>query len=739
MVGNIKELAELWDNAKNSQRGLNLNEIPVNSSKSAFWKCSHGHCWEEDVKEVYGRKYKCLYCKGSLIWPGDNDLQTLYPELADEWDTEANGITPDKISPRDTTVYRWKCKNGHPSFTRSVEHRVSRHDTCPYCTGREVLPGANDLQTLYPDIAAEWDKEANGGILPSQVSANTWKPYHWICPKGHSYSKKVYLRTHSIQSVDCPKCVKAHSTSFPEQAVYFYTKQFYPDAINRYRGLSKTGLELDIYIPSWQIGIEYDGKPFHSSEEAKKKERHKYEICRRKGIKLIRIKEGKMKDYPLFFDSADEMYYVKKRPSDAEMDNFLISFFMELTKWSHNHIAFYVDPITKNKASYYSLGVDVNIKRDRPKILEYLIDDERSFGALYPELAQNWDKEKNKNLTPFKLTPGSNYPAFFKCERCGKSWSATIASVVKWKRTLCKKCSMGDNGKNSTKRAIEEKGSLGEKFPEIIKQWNIEANGKLTPFNIPINYRKEVFWKCPVCGYKWSQTPNSRVRKESFTGCPHCSGRVAMPGVDDLETLYPKIAKEWDYEKNGDVLPSQIRPHSNKKRFWICSKHGISFDAFPGNRIKGCGCYLCKSEKIKAKKGFKVEQYDKDLTHLKTYASLNEAGRLLQISPEAIRQAILKGTFSAGFYWKYEGTEFDELKPDKKHPIIGINVKTGERVEFESAREAERKTGAGHTKIMKCCNKEPKYKTAGGYYWYFKESKDIPEINVQLSLFDNDE
>ena len=433
------------------------------------------------------------------------------------------------------------------------------------------------------------------------------------------------------------------------------------------------------------------------------------------------------------------MYFVKKRPSDADMDNFLISFFMQLTEWSHNHFAFYVDPITKNKVPCYSLGVDVNIKRDRPKILEYLIDDERSFGALYPELAKNWDKEKNGNLTPFKLTPGSNHPAFFKCERCGESWSAAISTVVKWKRTLCKKCSMGDNGLNWTKKMVQEKGSLADNVPELAKQWDYEANGDLTPMDIPTSYSKRVAWKCPECGYRWSESPNARARKDNtFAACPHCSGRVAMPGVDDLETLYPEIAKEWDYEKNEGVLPSEIRPYSNVKRYWICSKHGVSFYALPGNRVKGCGCSKCRSEKLKEKKGFKVEQYDKDLVYIKTYTSLNEAGRLLRISPEAIRQAILKGTLSAGFYWKYEGTEFEELKPDKKHPIIGINVRTGERAEFESAREAERKTGAGHTKIMKCCNKEPKYKTAGGYYWYFKGSKDVPEINVQLSLFDDD-
>ena len=150
MVEHVKELLDLWDFEKNSQIGLDPKVLPVNSSKTAFWKCDDGHCWQEEIKNIYGRKYKCLYCKGSLVWPGKNDLQTLFPEIAAEWDYDKNATVPEKVSPRDTKIYWWKCKKGHPSFARSVIHRVNRHDTCPYCSGRKVLTGVNDLQTVLP-------------------------------------------------------------------------------------------------------------------------------------------------------------------------------------------------------------------------------------------------------------------------------------------------------------------------------------------------------------------------------------------------------------------------------------------------------------------------------------------------------------------------------------------------------------------------------------------------------------
>ena len=321
------------------------------------------------------------------------------------------------------------------------------------------------------------------------------------------------------------------------------------------------------------------------------------------------------------------------------------------------------------------------------------------------------------------LPPGSNHEAFFKCERCGESWSAPISVVTKWNRTLCKKCSMGDNGLQWTKRATRQNGSLEEKFPELAKQWDVKKNGSLKPYDIPSNYSKGVYWKCADCGYEWQQSPSSRIHKDRISGCPHCSGRVAMPGVDDLETLFPEIAREWDYSKNNGIPPSQVRPHSSKSRYWICSKHNIEFKTSPANRVRGCGCRLCKSEKIVKKQGFRIERYTKSLDYIKTYSSLNEAARDLKISVEAIRQAALTGALSFDSYWKYEGTDFKVLKPDKKHPVISINIKTGEKVEYESAREAEKKTGVGHSRIMKCCRGEPKYKTAGGYKWEFKQNK----------------
>lgn len=45
-------------------------------------------------------------------------------------------------------------------------------------------------------------------------------------------------------------------------------------------------------------------------------------------------------------------------------------------------------------------------------------------------------------------------------------------------------------------------------------------------------------------------------------GCPYCSGLLAIPGENDLATLYPEIAAQWNREKNGDKVPEQFLPMS---------------------------------------------------------------------------------------------------------------------------------------------------------------------------------
>ena len=647
-VTDIGELMLMLDDDKNIQDGIDISKLYTHSSKVINWKCKNGHTFREKVSVIYRRKNKCFYCTGREIWPGENDLQTLYPELAEEFDVEKNGITPDHISPKDTDTYWWTCKNNHPSFQQSVEHRVHRQTVCPYCAERKAIPGVNDLETLFPEIAKEWDMEKNNGVLPSTVSPYSYNSYYWRCPKGHSYRKKVIKRTTEHNPVDCTKCIKAHSTSFPEQAIFYYAKKCFPDAVNRYKEPFDNGMELDVYIPHWRTGIEYDGKAFHNDEDQHDRERRKYLACKQLGIKLVRIKESG----DTWNDTADDIYYVDKKMNDKDLSLFLYSFFRSVFIFSLHSFKAETDE-EKFYNHYWGFPTDFNVSRDRPEILEYLVDVEHSFGVQHPKQAAMWCEEENGSLTPFMFTSGSNYPAIWKCPKCGNTWKSPIASIVQRKVKSCRACSMKEAGKKHTKTLTEKNGSLAERSEILLKQWDYEANGNLSPYEIPLTYSSDVSWKCDKCGYKWSSSPVSRVHGDRIYGCPHCVGRVALPGVDDFATLYPELAKEWDYEKNGDMLPSQIKPYTNKKFYWICPICGKSYETYPGSRVNGHGCRDCANAKVGKKNSKPIGQYDDNGLLIKIYPSLKAATQEMQVTHNAIYQAAKNGGKSKGFYWRY--------------------------------------------------------------------------------------
>ena len=78
-----------------------------------------------------------------------------------------------------------------------------------------------------------------------------------------------------------------------------------------------------------------------------------------------------------------------------------------------------------------------------------------------------------------------------------------------------------------------------------------------------------------------------------YRNCPYCSNRKLLIGFNDLETKNSELLKEWDYEKDNGLTPSEIMHCSTKLVWWKCQK-GHSWRASPSQRIRvGTGCAKC--------------------------------------------------------------------------------------------------------------------------------------------------
>ena len=184
---------------------LSPTEVTAGSHKKILWICERGHEWEAMVLSIAIDGSGCPYCAGKRAIPGETDLATLRPDILEAWLYEKNQVDPEEILPSSHEKVWWICEKGHEWQATVFSRTRERAAGCPYCTGRLVLPGFNDLATLKPKIAEEWYQDLNGDLKPEQVTLGSNKKVWWQCSDGHVWQAAIYSRTRQ-KGTGCPVC-----------------------------------------------------------------------------------------------------------------------------------------------------------------------------------------------------------------------------------------------------------------------------------------------------------------------------------------------------------------------------------------------------------------------------------------------------------------------------------------------------------------------------------------------------
>ena len=197
------ELASEWDAEKNGT--LTPSELTAYSHRKVWWRCAEGHSWQSSAAVRTRDGAGCPVCAGRVVHAGENDLASHDPQIAAEWAQEQNGaLTPEMVTPNSNRKVWWTCPRGHPYFA-SIAKRTKQGSGCPYCAGRKVLQGFNDLATREPQIASQWHPSLNGELSPGQVTAGSSKKAWWLCQDGHVWKAVISSRT-GPQHCGCPVC-----------------------------------------------------------------------------------------------------------------------------------------------------------------------------------------------------------------------------------------------------------------------------------------------------------------------------------------------------------------------------------------------------------------------------------------------------------------------------------------------------------------------------------------------------
>ena len=130
---------------------------------------------------------------------------------------------------------------------------------------------------------------------------------------------------------------------------------------------------------------------------------------------------------------------------------------------------------------------------------------------------------------------------------------------------------------------------LATTHPDFAK----ESDGSWEPAKVIATANKTVNWVCRFNNHhKWRTTIRKRV---TGLGCPVCTGRILVPGVNDLATLKPDIAAQCD----GTWDPTTVKPTSLDTVGWVCGKNPEHKWRSPiCSRKNVNSCLICLNRKV---------------------------------------------------------------------------------------------------------------------------------------------
>lgn len=564
-----------WDYSRN--KGIDPKKILSSSSKVVWWKCKRDpeHRWKVRVRNRTVNGTGCPFCRGSTSAQEIRlycELKALFSDAESRFKVdgkEADIYLPSlsvaveydgaywhkdkfesdlakntafsevgiktvrlrcrplhKIEPTDVSVGDELTKSDVNSVLESIFGSDMPASVANYLQ-KSVFIAETDFQkylsylpspfpeksfkNTFPAIAKSWDYKLNYPLGPENFTPFSKKKMWWKCEEGHSWKATVSDRS---SGQGCPFC--AGKSTLPEDYLRCKHPEIFSELIEvkaNTRSASKSNISYrSAKSCLWKCKECYT--TFVASPRDRSSSAKKCPKCfpDQRSVRIAKSESRSVKSVPRDFSRTVERDLPDLAAEWHPSKNFPLSP-ADITTGSSQK---YWWQCPKSSTHEWQASVNNRAKgRGCPICSNKLVSDENSLSTTHPEIAKQWDFEKNGSLTPDLVVATSAKKVWWRCKEADDHfWKTEVR--VRVEANSCPFCSGRRLSKTNSLRALR---------PDVAKEWHPELNAPLTPDDVIVGSTKRAWWICSKNARHVWQTAIEK-RGKGNRGCPYCARKT---------------------------------------------------------------------------------------------------------------------------------------------------------------------------------------------------------------------
>jgi hypothetical protein len=401
------------------------------------------------------------------------------------------------------------------------------------------IPGVNDLQSQFPEIAKEWHPINNGILKPLDVSKASRKKVWWQCRKHPAHEWETQIKHRTISGSGCPICIGLKvlegfndlKTSDPKIAMEWHpirNENLKPTEVSR-------SSSKKVW---WQCSKCSDHE--WVSRIADRTSGTDCPICH--GLKVL---VG-------FNDLQSSAPEISKEWHPTKNGDFKPT---EVTKNSNKIVWWQCSKHPEHE--WHTRVADRGFRGSSCPICigQQALEGFNDLNTTDPKIAKEWHPTKNEELKPTEVTRSSSKRVWWQCsEHPSHEWNSLISNRTN-NGTCCPIC-IGQ-------QVLEGFNDLNTTDPKIAKEWHPTKNEELKSTEVTRSSQKKVWWQCSKnATHEWDAVIGSRT---IGAGCPAC----AEYGFNPLKNAWFYLMEKPGEQQFGITNELDVRMNAHRRNGWI--------------------------------------------------------------------------------------------------------------------------------------------------------------------------